>query len=77
MDPCFHPLQRNIEDWHFWYVVRRDILALLLVHGMDPEVIMSLNSQSPAREEASYLASLNEAQKIAHLASLAQEPSWS
>jgi cyclopropane fatty-acyl-phospholipid synthase-like methyltransferase len=30
MDPCFHPLQRNIEDWHFWYHVRREILDALL-----------------------------------------------
>jgi SAM-dependent methyltransferase len=30
MDPCFHPHQRAVEDWHFWYAVRRDILELLL-----------------------------------------------
>ena len=30
MDPCFHPYQRSVEDWHFWYVVRREILASLL-----------------------------------------------
>ncbi len=30
MDASFHPYQRTVEDWHFWYVVRRQILALLL-----------------------------------------------
>lgn len=30
MDPTFHPYQRSVEDWHFWYVVRRRILALML-----------------------------------------------
>lgn len=30
MEPGFHPYQRSVEDWHFWYVVRREILANLL-----------------------------------------------
>jgi SAM-dependent methyltransferase len=30
MDSCFHPYQRAVEDWHFWYAVRRQILDVLL-----------------------------------------------
>ena len=30
MDQSFHPYQRAIEDWHFWYAVRREILELML-----------------------------------------------
>jgi SAM-dependent methyltransferase len=26
MDACFHPFQRDVEDWHWWYQVRREIL---------------------------------------------------
>lgn len=34
MDQCFHPLQKDIEDWHFWYAVRRDLLDLFAQQGL-------------------------------------------
>lgn len=30
MDADFHDFERAVEDWHWWYQVRRDILDLLL-----------------------------------------------
>ena len=30
MDERFHPFQKRVEDWHWWYRTRREILDLLL-----------------------------------------------
>jgi SAM-dependent methyltransferase len=30
MDERFHPFQKKVEDWHWWYRTRRDILDALL-----------------------------------------------
>src|SRR5690242_1717369 len=37
MDERFHSYQQTVEDWHWWYRVRRDILAAYLAPlGLDP-----------------------------------------
>jgi SAM-dependent methyltransferase len=30
VDPAFHGFQHDVEDWHFWYQVRRSLLQALL-----------------------------------------------
>src|SRR6185369_6189752 len=30
MDPSFHAYEKAVEDWHWWYAVRRDILDQIL-----------------------------------------------
>ncbi|HEY3353987.1 MAG TPA: methyltransferase domain-containing protein [Polyangia bacterium] len=30
MEPGFHAFEREVEDWHWWYRVRREILATLV-----------------------------------------------
>ena len=38
MDERFHPFEKEVEEWHWWYQVRRDILDLKLSRlGLDPE----------------------------------------
>jgi SAM-dependent methyltransferase len=38
MDERFHAFQKDVEDWHWWYQVRREILQQLLEPlGLDPE----------------------------------------
>ncbi len=37
MDEAFHPFERAVEDWHWWYSVRRDILDQFLARlPLDP-----------------------------------------
>jgi SAM-dependent methyltransferase len=37
MDASFHAYQKEVEDWHWWYQVRRDILDRQLARlGLDP-----------------------------------------
>jgi SAM-dependent methyltransferase len=37
MDEGFHPFERSVEDWHWWYQVRREILDQQLgTLGLDP-----------------------------------------
>src|SRR5579863_4251641 len=35
MDATFHAFQKDVEDWHWWYQVRRDILDAKLA-ALDP-----------------------------------------
>ena len=36
MDERFHPFQKKVEDWHWWYRTRRDILDQLLAAASVP-----------------------------------------
>jgi len=37
MDERFHPFEKEVEEWHWWYQVRRDILDQKLASlGLDP-----------------------------------------
>jgi SAM-dependent methyltransferase len=37
MDEAFHPFERAVEDWHWWYRVRREILDQMLAGlALDP-----------------------------------------
>jgi SAM-dependent methyltransferase len=37
MDERFHPFEKEVEEWHWWYQVRRDILDRKLAPlGLDP-----------------------------------------
>src|SRR5262249_27819455 len=37
MDATFHAFEKEVEDWHWWYRVRRDILDQLLARlALDP-----------------------------------------
>jgi SAM-dependent methyltransferase len=44
MDERFHAFQRTVEDWHWWYRGRRDILDLTLAQlGLDPSRALLLD----------------------------------
>ncbi len=44
MDPTFHDYQSRVEDWHWWYAVRREILdQKLATLGLDRERAMLLD----------------------------------
>jgi SAM-dependent methyltransferase len=44
MDATFHAFEKEVEDWHWWYRVRRDILAQQLARlGLDPRRALLLD----------------------------------
>jgi SAM-dependent methyltransferase len=44
MDEGFHPFERAVEDWHWWYQVRREILDLQLqALALDPSRALLLD----------------------------------
>jgi SAM-dependent methyltransferase len=61
MDASFHPYQRAVEDWHFWYAVRREILDGLLSELRLPQGARLLDIGCGTGGSAQVLAKYGEA----------------